>query len=578
MVDLLRVEANERMDLIDFQYLAQDVLENALRDQGRGFLSNPSGPVTTWILSGFEMSNPVGTKQLTVSKGRALLGYRIGGATNFGMLSLDGDAAKTVDMTALTVGTYNVYIRFEYVDTASTSRVFWDPAGTGQEFTQTIPTRRQANWSMRVETSSPGAEWTKIGTAYNGGIDLTRVDMRKLYFEGAVDATYASGWSTEGGGGANDRNANRQLYGVTDLQSFTAATRQCLEDIKGRGLRRWWSKDIGGMNIGFDGAPAEARLAIGDADMYLQWESAYPYLQMGAGGDAIAYDRAGDHWLFKIAGVEEMRVGTDGMSISNGLFVGDPAGNPVDDAISIMDANFVIAGGASPKIVFDHFLGLEDRLQFSRTFSRFIFTINSGDYATLDATEFAHSNRIRSDGDVIAANVFRFGSAAANDYLAYNDTTKDFDVVIDGSVEYRFGNATMACQTNNIANVGYLSVGAGTALNAGDGMFTRGLNVGFVAAPAGSSLLAVGDANFRLDGSVSNSPMVYFDPTHYLEYSRLNPTTFGWRFLDTGGTIASIRRDATFGGSVFSGSYTTSYDNVSGLVDSFRTAMDAPAA
>lgn len=330
MVDLLRVEANERVDLIDFQYLANEVLTDALRDQGRGFLTNPNGAVTTWILGGFAMTSSAG-KQLTVTKGRALLGYRVGGATNFGMLTLDGDASKTIDMTSLTLGTYNVYIRFEYLDTTSTSRVFWDPAGTGQEFTQTVPTRLQANWSLRVETSSPGAEWTKIGTADNNTAPLTLVDMRKFYFEGAADASYASGWSTDGGGGANDRNANRQTYGNLDLQSFTAATRQCLEDIKGRGLRRWWSRDIGGMNIGFDANPVEDRLAIGDADMCLQWSSGLPALQMDAGGDALVYDRTNNFWQFKIGNVEEMRLGATGLAISNGLYVGDVAGTPILD-------------------------------------------------------------------------------------------------------------------------------------------------------------------------------------------------------------------------------------------------------
>lgn len=305
MVDLLRVESNERVDLIDFQFALNDAMAGALREVGANFLTNPNGSVLTWILGGFGMTNPLG-KQLTVTKGRALLGRQISGITRYGMVTADGDTSKTVDMTALTPGTYNVYIRFEYIDTDSTSRVFWDPAGSGKEFTQTVPTRLQANWSMRVETSSPGSEWTKIGTANNSGGSLALVDMRKFYFEGAVDTTYASGWSTDGGGAATDRNVDRRAYGVMDLQSFTAATRQCLEDIKGRGLRRWYSRDIGGMNIGFDADPVEDQLAVHDADFVLRGSSATPDMvfdHLGGSEDRFRYDRMANQYAFNIGGV-----------------------------------------------------------------------------------------------------------------------------------------------------------------------------------------------------------------------------------------------------------------------------------
>ncbi|MFA5028483.1 MAG: hypothetical protein WC713_11470, partial [Candidatus Methylomirabilota bacterium] len=80
---------------------------------------------------------------------------------------------------------------------------------------------------------------------------------------------YRSGWSVDGGGVFADRSVDRATYGVGDLQMFSAAVRQCLEDIKGRGLRRWWDRDIGGLNIGFDADPVEDVLAVGDANFGL---------------------------------------------------------------------------------------------------------------------------------------------------------------------------------------------------------------------------------------------------------------------------------------------------------------------
>lgn len=540
MVDLVRVEANERIDLIDFQFALNESLENALRDQGRGFLTNPNGVVTTWILSGFGMTNVLG-KQLTVTKGRALLGYRLNGATNFGMLSLDGDATKIIDMTAFTPGTYNVYVRFEYVDTDSTSRVFWDPAGTGSEFTQTVPTRLQANWSMRVELSSPGTEWTKIGTANNAGGSLVLVDTRKFYFEGAADSAYASGWSTDGGGGANDRNASRSAYGVGDLQTFTAATRQSLEDIKGRGLRRWWDRDIGGMNIGFDANPVEDRIAVGDAAMYLQWASDYPFLQMDAGGDKITYDRAGNHWMFEIGDTEEARLGADGLAIAKGLYVGSATGVPVDNEI-YAEGNITSAGGRL-------YLGSGTDDYEIWNGAAWLWFLDGVQEAKLSSTGFV------TKSDIVTGGFFRFKDGG-NDYIAFNESTNDLDFVLDGVTEWSFDSLALDCCANDIVNVGavsalYFRAGSSlTALNSGDGLFLRGVNVGFDAVP-NDNAVSVGDANFRLDFYLTNRPALYFDSNTYLEFNRADPAWDGYIFYSGGTPVASIRNDATFGKSVF---------------------------
>lgn len=332
----LRVEPNERIDYGDFNFAVAEAMDAAVRQESQYFLTNPLAAVRSWILSGFGMTNLSG-KQLTVTLGRALLAARINGTVQYGYISAEGDVSKTIDMGPLAATTYNVYLRFEMVDGDSSSRVFWNPAGSGSEFTSTVTTRRNANWSIRVETSNPGAEWLQIGTANNVGASLVLVDQRNFYFEGSVPSTYPSGWSSDGGGVANDRNANRATYGVADLQTFTAATRQCLEDIKGRGLRRWWDRDIGGMNIGFDAAPVEDRLAVGDASFNLYHTAAgvgsTPEIAFDTGNDRLQYLRTSNEYDFQIAGVTEARIKAAGLAVANGIYVGDVTGAPTDNDI-----------------------------------------------------------------------------------------------------------------------------------------------------------------------------------------------------------------------------------------------------
>lgn len=273
--DLLNAYANERVDLVDFEFLSDSGFQESLRQPNAQFLTNPDTPQRSWILDGFDITAIPATKQVQVDLGRAILGQREGAIIHYGALTTEGDATKTIDMGPLSLNSgYGLYIRFEYVDGSTSSRIFWNPAGTGSEVAQSVATRRLANWSMRIELSSPGGEWLKIATLDNTGTPVVVTPEQPYYFEGRADDSFKSGWSADGGGVANDRNADRVTYGVKDLQTFTAAMRQCVEDIKGRGLRRWWDRDIGGMNIGFDADPVEDRLAVGDANFYMDWADA----------------------------------------------------------------------------------------------------------------------------------------------------------------------------------------------------------------------------------------------------------------------------------------------------------------
>ena len=54
---------------------------------------------------------------------------------------------------------------------------------------------------MRIESSSPGAEWTQIAQVVKSGGSVTITDQREFYFEGAVTGAYAGTW-----GAGNDRD------------------------------------------------------------------------------------------------------------------------------------------------------------------------------------------------------------------------------------------------------------------------------------------------------------------------------------------------------------------------------------
>lgn len=304
MVERLRVESNERLDLQDFEHIAGDAILTGF-EQILGEVFTSPVKERKWILDGFAMTNPSGN-QVRVDLGRAILGQRRDGAIRYGVMASEGDAAKIQDIASYIPGTYGIFVRFEEVPEAIESRIFWNPAGDGQEYTQTIPTRYVPNWSIAIEVGSPGAEWLKIGEVDQASMVIT--DQRDFYFEGSFDGSYESGWSTDGGGSADDRDPDRTIYGVKDLQTFTAATRQCLEDIKGRGLRRWYERDIGGMNVGFDADPVEGRLAVANEYLYLEKASplGYPTLNfdllppydVGYDEVRIQYNRSGAYFLF----------------------------------------------------------------------------------------------------------------------------------------------------------------------------------------------------------------------------------------------------------------------------------------
>lgn len=491
--DILKVHSNERIDLNDFAYLADESLQGLVRQMPGEFMVDPDKR-RRWIIDGFEATQVPATEQVQVTRGRALLGQREGGLVFYSVLTTEGDPTKIVDASVLPNGNYGVYVRFEYVEGETASRVFWNPAGLGSEFAQTVTTRRLANWSMRMELTSPGAEWEEVARVNVVGGAITLItDTRYFYFEGSTDDSYESGWSSEGGGVANDRNADRAQYGVHDLQTFTAAMRQCIEDLKGRGLRRWWDKGIGGMNVGFDDDPVEDGVYVGDFSFGLRLLSPTHGVLDFDLGDYLSYDRTNDRLGFLIGAFERMRLETDGLRITSGLVVGH-TGTPVADRVSVGDSSFYMdLGGSNPVLNF----ASTDYLQYDRTANELDLFIGGSSRMTISQYGLTH------DGQIAAAGGFPLMQGDGSTWSAF--TVDSFDYLY-----YSRSADEWIWYIGNVERMALTSSGLEIA---------GGLVVGYAGTP-GTDEIRVGDANFKMHRVDANHVRLEGDANDYLEYDR----------------------------------------------------------
>lgn len=247
MADTLRLQEAERIELEDMRFLAATPLEAAKQLAASlvsqtGVTTNGAARAAPVILSGFKpVLNNGPAREVRIDRGVAVLGMREAGSVSHGALTTEGDAQRIVTITSPSAGTYGIYIRFEQTDAGFANRVFWDADAPG-EYAQNIATRRISNWGMALSlinqpNQSPGgAEWLKVGEATVAGGVLTVVTpQRPLLFEGAEAATFASQW-----GSGNDRNANRDLYGLKDLRMFAQAALKKIEELQS-GTARWWT-------------------------------------------------------------------------------------------------------------------------------------------------------------------------------------------------------------------------------------------------------------------------------------------------------------------------------------------------
>ena len=165
MPDYPKAQRSQRVDLEDWDFAIADAPQARSRQPGSDFFTNPAGD-RMWIIGGFNLT--FAGADLTVTRGVAILGQREKGQVVNGVLTSEGDASKTQDLSTFGNATYGVFVRFELVDGAFQNRLFWDDVGA-QEFSQLVPTRRVANWGMRVQLTSPGAEWFQIERSRNRG-------------------------------------------------------------------------------------------------------------------------------------------------------------------------------------------------------------------------------------------------------------------------------------------------------------------------------------------------------------------------------------------------------------------------
>lgn len=506
-LDVGRFEANERVDLADFSFVVDESMRSQSRHWADQFFRDPARDGPNWVLDGFDITYLA--SELTVLKGRGILGHRENGEIFYGSLTTEGPAERVVDVSTFANGTYGVYIRFELVDGESGSRAFWNPQGDGAEFAQTIPTRRQANWSVRVELSNPGSEWLKIGEAVVAGGAVTGVtEGRDFFFEGVENDGYKSQWSTDGGGVAVDRNADRATYGVKGLHTFTAAMRQCLEDIKGRGLRRWWDRSIGGMNIGFDNEPVENRLAIGDPTtaFNLFWDGTDPYIYWGS-DDYVWFDRSATALYTVINTVNRMRIDSSGVRATGLAVSSNISIQPVTGRIYVGDANFGLTYDATtPVLYFDQGAGEGGWIRYNRTTNHMEFgTDNNLRLELYDGILFFEQGDV---GKIVVRDA-NFGlEMIATDFpkVRFNDQAHlTYDRSTDDDFYFIIGNLSQWRLSST-------------------GMYAKGIAVSsdLSVAPA-SDTLRIQDQYFEL-AIVGSNPCIFFNRSisaeDYLQFSR----------------------------------------------------------
>lgn len=536
--DILRVEANERVDLSDFLFAVDESMRSQSRHWADQFFRDDTRDGPSWILSGFDMTYLAA--QLTVTKGKAILGHREEGVIHYGSLTTEGPVERVVDVSTFSNGTYNVYIRFELVEGESGSRAFWNPAGDGSEFAQTVSTRRLANWSVRVELTNPGDEWLKIGYAtISGGVVTGVTHQRDLFFEGNEHLQYQSQWSSDGGGIATDRNSDRTTYGISDLHTFTAAMRQCLEDIKGRGLRRWWERDIGGLNVGFDDTPVEDNIAVGDEYFRMFFNGTDSYLYFDD-GDFLWFDRSANLLTLQITGAgynPRLTVDVNGTRVAR-LGVGTNLGvlPTANDQIAIGDADFLLSwDGSDSYLYWDFTTG--DYMWLDRTDSSLYVVTQGSDrmrmgtsgtrltglavQSTLSNLPVANQISIGNTAFLLSWNgIDPFLQWDANDYFWY-------DRDADGT-----GTLYLYINSNNVMQVD--SGGTrfpGLSVSLGMGLDTA------------ADSIRVGDAAFYLwfDGS---DPWMVLHTNEYMRYRRSSNT---WEFV----TASTTRRHAWMEGKAY---------------------------
>lgn len=134
-----------------------------------------------------------------------------------------------------------------------------------------------------------------------------------------------------------------------------------------------------GLNVGLtlDGTVVDNVIKVGDDTFAMTYSATIPEITFDT-NDRFIFNRTSSFYQFLIAGTEEVRLGTTGIQIANGLNVGLTVGGdtPTNDAIKVGDANFQMNFNDGTDL-FLMFEGAADSLQYNRTNDEFKFDIDS---------------------------------------------------------------------------------------------------------------------------------------------------------------------------------------------------------
>ena len=240
--DLVRFEPSERADLPDFEQIQRGARGEA-RSLAKALLIG-AAPTLQRSFGGF-LVTPTGSPSsvVNVSRGRALASYEhpLSGEFEYGVPLLEGDSTLALDFTGKSNGTYGIWIRFSAEAGVPATRIFWNAAtlpAPGAEEAGSLDTRYVVGWDAEISAASPGTGWQKVASVVWAGSTVSSGNItgtQFMFFEGDAGASYAHVW----GDGGNDRNANRNSYGVGDLYTFVHAMRRQLEEIVGDG-QKWY--------------------------------------------------------------------------------------------------------------------------------------------------------------------------------------------------------------------------------------------------------------------------------------------------------------------------------------------------
>lgn len=447
-MDLLNISGEESLDLPDITFGMNDVPTGLVNELTGGFLIG-AGQGT--IVSGFVpgsagASGPVVVGQDGV-RNVALLGYQTGKGITYGVLSVDGNNAKSYDVSTYAPGTYGIYVRFNRQPAEAQTRVFWSGIDNA-EYAKTTYTRLAATWEARIEVAQPAPEWLLIGQVTitsqgsGQGNSVSVADQRPLYFEGSFSNGYAPTWGSDA-----DRSA-RQTATIGTLRRMIDALKQSIVDIKGPGLQPWYSRFIGGMNIGprfpTPIVPTSERVAVGDGLFFMQGDQFGPTLAFNGPGNDLLYARNSNIFSIRFNS-------TAGMQLTGGFCA---IGQNIPNLISPNQPLLVCGPGPFGRVAQFWHTGGSDPAAISIG-----NTLNTGgriDFAAPSLSDFKSNYwTILARNGVGTPNDFSISSASGLVLMALNNGAGDYTTNLTGS---RI-NLTASGSSNAFVSVNALSVG-----------------------------------------------------------------------------------------------------------------------